>query len=68
MFDEEDVDVSPRKSSRKQSDSKMAPKMSSGNFQSEVEDSARGVDDNMQRAGYNGDPSPSQVMQGHVNN
>jgi len=46
----------------------MAPKMSSGNFQSEVEDSARGVDDNMQRAGYNGDPSPSQVMQGHVNN
>lgn len=38
------------------------PKMSSGNFKSEVEDSARGIDNNMARAGYNGDPSPSQVM------
>ena len=39
--------------------------MSSGNFASEVEDSARGLDNNMAKVDA-GDPSPSQVMQGHA--
>ena len=74
MMEEEDIEFAPHKSqrsSRRESKAKVGNgKMSSGNFDSEVEDSARDhkyqsrVEQNMNR-GLKGDPSPSQVMKQH---